>query len=368
MWRVESGQDVQDMARGAVLLGTGGGGDPYIGELFLRAQMQRGNFATIVDPADVDDDAFILSIFHIGAPPPFVEQLVSDRLQIRILERAQELAGRKVDALICAEIGGFNSTMPLALSAISGLPAIDADGIGRAFPRMEMTAFSIMGLRATPILLMDECGTEALIETADDRTCETVVRAVCSSAGAHITGAGYRMSGRDMKRCAVHGTVTQTLEIGRTIRLARENGEDIFGNLLRYLNRDGRHAHILFDGRIIDLKREIRDGWHWGRITMRGLGDSQDEFTVDLQNEFTVARLNGRTVTIMPDLISVLDRESGEPRTAESLGYGQRVKVLGYSANEILRRPESMAFVGPRCFGIDEDFRPIEELAPVGVF
>ncbi len=76
MWRVESVQDVQDMARGAVLLGTGGGGDPYIGELFLRAQMQRGKFATIVDPADVDDDAFILSIFHIGAPPPDSESLV----------------------------------------------------------------------------------------------------------------------------------------------------------------------------------------------------------------------------------------------------------------------------------------------------
>ena len=48
MFTVDTIQDIQDMARGAVLLGTGGGGDPYIGELFVRAQIKLGNFPTIV--------------------------------------------------------------------------------------------------------------------------------------------------------------------------------------------------------------------------------------------------------------------------------------------------------------------------------
>lgn len=359
---IDNMRDVRDMARGATLLGTGGGGDPYIGELFIGAQMQRGRYGKVIDPAEIDDDAFLVSIFHLGAPPPFVEQLVSEKLMIRILERAQEVAGRNIDALICAEIGGFNSTMPIALSAISGIPAVDADGIGRAFPRMEMTTFSIWGVSGSPALLMDEFGNETIIRAKDERTCENMCRAVCSSLGAHLAGTGFQMSGRQMKECAVLGTVTQTLEIGRTIREAREGAEDVFAELLRCLNKDGRYARILFDGKIVDIVREIRDGWHWGRITMRGLQNPDDEFTVELQNEFSVARLNGRTVTIVPDLISVLDRESGEPRTAESLSYGQRVKVLGYSANEILRRPKSLEFVGPKCFGIDEEFRPVEEL------
>ncbi|MGG6495451.1 UNVERIFIED_CONTAM: DUF917 domain-containing protein, partial [Bacteroidetes bacterium 56_B9] len=34
MLEITSDLDVQDMARGAVLLGSGGGGDPYVGELF----------------------------------------------------------------------------------------------------------------------------------------------------------------------------------------------------------------------------------------------------------------------------------------------------------------------------------------------
>jgi hypothetical protein len=49
-------------------------------------------------------------------------------------------------------------------------------------------------------------------------------------------------------------------------------------------------------------------------------------------NEYLVARHHGRTVTIVPDLIAILDAESAEPLTAEMLAYGQRVRVIGYSA------------------------------------
>jgi hypothetical protein len=189
-----------------------------------------------------------------------------------------------------------------------------------------------------------------------------MARAVCASLGAFVTGAAYPMSGLQMKRCSVHHTLSQAQQIGRCIRVARESSDDVFDRLLACLNTDGRHARILFDGKIVDVTHETRDGWHWGRATLRRLTDSADEFTVDTQNENTVARLNGRTVAMVPDLISVLDRESGEPLTAESLGYGQRVKVLGYSAPAILRRPESLKVVGPRCFGLKEDYQTIEEL------
>jgi DUF917 family protein len=166
-----------------------------------------------------------------------------------------------------------------------------------------------------------------------------------------------------MKICSVLGTVEQTLQIGRRIRTARESSRDVFEDLLAYLNTGGRFARILFDGKIVDVTHETRDGWHWGRATLVGLNDSTDEFTVEIQNEFTVARLNGRTVTIVPDLISVLDRETGEPLTGEMLSYGQRVKVLGYSADPMLRLPESLEVLGPPMFGIDEPFVTIEELS-----
>ncbi len=132
MRTVDTLQDIQDMARGAVLLGTGGGGDPYIGELFLQAQLRQGRTARIVDVEEVDDEAFVLSIAGIGAPSAMVEHLVSAKLLLKLLARAEAFYGRRVDVLISAEIGGVNSMFPLALSAISGVPVVDAlPGHGR---------------------------------------------------------------------------------------------------------------------------------------------------------------------------------------------------------------------------------------------
>lgn len=362
MRTVDTDQDIQDMARGAVFLGTGGGGDPYVGELFLRAQLKRGRKARIIELSELDDDAFVVSIAGIGAPSVNVEHLVSEKLLLRIFARAEAFYGHRIDALISAEIGGSNSMLPLALSAISGVPVIDGDGIGRAFPHVEMTTFSIFGARATPAILMDECGNFITLETVDDRTAEDLCRAAAGALGASIYSALYPMTGKVTKACAVPGTIDQTLQIGRRIRTARTSAGDVFGQLLAYLNANGRFATILFDGKIVDVTNETRDGWHWGRVTLNTLRSSKDEFTLEIQNEYTVARLNGRTVAIVPDLISVLDRESGEPLTGEALRYGQRVKVVGYSAHPLLKHPESLEVVGPRMFGIDEDFVPIEEL------
>jgi DUF917 family protein len=363
MFTVDSIQDIQDMARGAVLLGTGGGGDPYVGELFVAEQIKRGNYPRVISCDELADDAFVVSIAGIGAPTVIVEHLVSERALRELLTRTEAFYGRKIDALISAEIGGANSMFPLALSAISGVPVVDADGIGRAVPQLEMTTFSIYGARATPSLLMDDSGNVVTIDAVSDAMAEELSRVVAGAMGSMAFMAVYPMSGEQTRRVSVLRTITQTLEIGRCIRQARETSGDIFADLIACLSgRDGRTAKILFDGKITDVLHETRDSWHWGMATIQSLNGSDDQCTVEIRNEFIVARVNGATVTVVPDLITILDRESGEPLTAEMLAYGQRVKVLGYAADPMLRRPESLKVLGPRCFGVDEDFRPIEAL------
>lgn len=363
MITIKTPTDIKDIARGAVLLGTGGGGDPYIGELFLQSQLDHGKSPHVIPVEAVDDDALVITVAGVGSPPVMLEYLVSDDTLLDILARMEKLMGRKVDALISAEIGGINSMFPLALSAMTGLPVLDGDGVGRAVPRTEMCTFSIYGCLATPGIAMDELGNSVVIETIDDLTAEAVLRSVTSALGAHLFGAFYPMTGKQVKATAVRGTVTQTQNIGRCIRTGREGSGDVFAQLLDYLNsREGRCAHVLFDGKIADVTHETRDGWHWGRVTIVPLTSSDDVFTVDIQNEFTVARRNGRMVTVMPDLISILDRESAEPITAERLAYGQRVKVIGSSADPLLRTPQALAVMGPRKFHLEEDYIPLEEL------
>jgi DUF917 family protein len=365
MYTIATDQDVQDMARGAVFLGSGGGGDPYVGELYVRQQLVEGRPPRIVSAHELPDDAFVVSIAGVGAPTVLVEHLVSTNTLLRLLEATEKFHGRKVDALISAEIGGANSMFPLSLGARAGIPVIDGDGMGRAFPHIEMTTFSVYGCPSCPSILMDDSGNAAHVYATTDRIAEDMIRALCASLGSMIYGSFYPMSGRQAKELAVHDTITHTLEIGRRIRRARESQGDPVQDLLGFLNdpTQGRYAREIFNGRIVDIRHETREGWHWGRALISSGRGETPEFEIDIQNEYLVARHNGRTVTIVPDLIAVLDAESAEPLTAEMLSYGQRVRVIGYSAAPIMRRPESLKVFGPRMFGLDEDYRGVDALA-----
>ena len=251
---------------------------------------------------------------------------------------------------------------PLALSAVSGLPVLDADGIGRAVPQVEMTTFSIYGVHATPALMMDDSGNVVTIEAINDRIAEDFCRSTAAAMGSSAFAALYPMTGAQARKVAVKRTLSHTLGIGRCIREARDRSEDIFASLTSYLSSwDGRAASVLFDGKITDVTHETRDSWHWGQVTLQSLsGDAT--CIIEIRNEYIVARVDGKVLAIVPDLICILDRDSGEPLTGEMLAYGQCVKVLGYAADEMLRRPESLAVLGPKHFGLREEFQPIETL------
>lgn len=365
---IDNVEMIKDLARGAVLLGTGGGGDPYIGQLLLQQEVRDGRYVEVISADDLNDDALVVSVAGIGAPTVLVEHLQAKGVCEQLLHKMEKLIGRQVDAIIPAEVGGLNSIIPLALGAQVGLPVIDADGMGRAFPHIEMVTFSVYGKRVCPMIIQNELGDTVVIEQAStDRKAEDIARAVAGSLGAMVYSALYPMSGKDVKNKAILGSISYCLEIGRGIRESRANCVDPFSGLMKILNRANldRFATLLFDGKIVDIQRETRDGWHFATVEMRPLDDSNDVFKLELQNEYLTAQLNGRSVCLVPDLIATLDRETAEPVTAEKLKYGQRLKVIGLSAAPMMRRPECLEVFGPKAFGIKEKFVPIEELSRI---
>ena len=293
-----------------------------------------------------------------------VEHLLSSTLFTELLEKMEDHLGYNIDALISAEIGGLNSMMPLAVSAQKQLPVLDADGMGRAFPHLEMVTYSVYGCGATPAMLINELGDCTIVHSRDNLTAEKICRAITSSLGAMAYMALYPMTGKQVKDYAVHDTVSLCLAIGRCIREVREILDDPFAGLVAELNQpqDGRFCKLLFDGKIADVTHEIKDGWHFGTAKLVSNYGSHDVMVIDIQNEYLVARRNGDTVAIVPDLIITLDSETLEPLTAEMLKYGQRIKVVGLSAAPIMRRPECLDVFGPHAFGYKDAFRPLEDI------
>ena len=119
---------------------------------------------------------------------------------------------------------------------------------------------------------------------------------------------------------------------------------------------------MLFHGEIVDLRRETTRGFAVGHCRLAPLGGKGAPFEIEFQNENLVARQDGRIRAVVPDFVCVVDAESAEPITTEALRYGQRVKVIAASAAPVMRTPEALAIFGPRVFGVDADFVPLEEI------
>src|SRR5205809_199090 len=186
--------DLEDLAVGAAVLGTGGGGDPYIGKLLAQQAIREHGPVALVDVAEVPDDALVVPSAMMGAPTVMVEKLPSGDEIIRAFKMLEEYIGRQITHTVSIEAGGLNSTTPFSVAAQMKIPLVDADGMGRAFPEIQMVMPTMFGISATPMALADEKGNTALITTIDNRWTERFARSITVDMGATAMIALYTMS------------------------------------------------------------------------------------------------------------------------------------------------------------------------------
>ena len=150
--------DMTDIALGGAFLGTGGGGDPYIGRLMAEQAIDNHGPVEVIDVESLSDEALVIPVCMMGAPTVMLEKLPRGDEAINALRSLEAVLGRKADALFCIEAGGLNSTIPIAVAATAGLPIVDGDGMGRAFPELQMVSMTMFDIHACPMAMADEKG------------------------------------------------------------------------------------------------------------------------------------------------------------------------------------------------------------------
>jgi DUF917 family protein len=266
-----------------------------------------------------------------------------------------------VTALISAEIGGGNAMEPIITAASAGIPVVDGDGMGRAFPEMQMTTFSIYGHRSTPAALSDDRGNVVLFEHAvSEHWFERLARSAVVTMGGTAIGAEAPMPGAYVKRAAVPGTVTQAIRLGNLVLKANRE----HSNAIPLICAAEQGVHLM-DAKIVELKRHLRGGFAVGEIALEGIdAHAGSRAQVAFQNEFLSFERDGAVEVSVPDLIVILDVDTGHAITTEVLRYGQRVAVLALPCHDLLRTPEALAVVGPQAFGLEGVvFRPLARAA-----
>lgn len=361
MWHVDEAA-AEQIAIGAGILGTGGGGNPYLGKTHLRRLLREGTAPpTVVAPEEVPDDALIVTVGGMGAPTVGIERLARGDEWTVALRTLETHLGRRADFLVPGEIGGANSTRPLVCATQTGLPVVDGDGMGRAFPELQMKTFSIYGVKATPAAICDvRHNTTLFPDLPDTNTLERYARAVTIQMGGHAGYAFVPMSGAELKRTIIPHTMTLARDLGAAIETARRAHTDPITAALGVTG-----GEVLFGGKITDVERRMAAGFARGAVRLDGLGAWRGAtLTIDFQNENLIARQTGgdageRILAVVPDLICIVDSETAAPVTTEVLRYGLRVTVLGIPAPPLLRTAQALAVVGPRAFGYEVEYIPL---------
>ena len=348
--------DIEALAVGAWILGTGGGGSPYLALLNMRELYDKGVVCRLMDASELADDDLVAVCSNMGAPLVGQERLTDPNTMALAITMMEEYLGRKFRAVMSLEIGGGNSIQPFMGAAMLDLPVVDGDCMGRAFPEAQMTSFAIHDLQMYPLTLADVRDNAVVVARAASwKWMERISRKACVEVGSIASTCKAPRTGKEIKECAILGSTTKAIGIGQAVQAARRAHRDPIEAVLEV------EAGIkIFSGKIHDIARRTTEGFLRGTATIEGLDAFRGHvFKLAFQNEFAVGWLDGDPRVMTPDLICVLDTVAGDAIGTETLRYGQRVTVIALPAPSILLTPKGLEHVGPRAFGYDLDFRSV---------
>ena len=356
MKRLLDQDTLRAMARGCAVLGAGGGGDTYYALLQALQAAEDFGPATLVDVDDLPGDSLIMPCGGIGAPLVALEKIEAGDEGERLRDLMQRHTGRTVTALMAGEIGGGNGLVPVTWAARMGLPVVDADGMGRAFPLASQVTMELAGISPCPAVMTDERGNVVIFRTISGDWAERLERAAAAEFGGQGSSADFPMSAAQAREATVRGSVSQAIRIGEAVAAA------VGSPVAAVIAAVG--AFRLVGGKVLDVRREVTGGFMRGSVVIEGLGqDAGRLIRLELQNEHLVALERGRLLASVPDLITMLDSETADAISADRVSYGQRVVVIAFGCDPIWRTERGIAAVGPQAFGYDFDFVPVEELA-----
>lgn len=361
-YRVIDQQALAEITLGASILATGGGGDPEIGLLWAINVVEQGKEIVMIDPEAMPDEALATIAGCLGAALVLTEKPPNGQELFWCYEKLRRYMGKPVQAVVPPEAGGVNTPVPMAVAGAVGVPVIDADGMGRAFPELQMTSFFIHGVSPSPTAAADEKGHVTIADTQDAHLAERIIRNAAMAYGGISWIAGYPMTGRQLKQTAILHSISLAWELGRRVFVARRKHLDPIKEII-----DLTGGYRVFQGKIIDINREFgaekTKGFSLGRITMEGIETFKGRTAkLNFQNEWLVLEIDGEVCCLPPDLICILDPATGEPIRTDIVRYGYRGTVVVIPAHERMRTELGIKTFGPRYFGYDHDYVPVEKL------
>jgi len=370
MFILSKKEDVEDFIRGATFYGTGGGGDPVRGLKILLNDLEEGKKLGWKSISELEGDLWSVCPVSVGSISPETEEMKEKKKSlgfvrklprnafITAVKELEKYTGQKAELIVAAELGGGNCAGAMDVAAKMGRILVDGDYTGRGSPEAVQSTAYLFNKNVLPIALADEYGDVLILKNAINSEVIERIGKFISEATYGIAEACRFIPLKDLKKVIIPGTLTESYELGKTIRIARESGKNPAMVLV-----EEKNAYLLFEGKVIDKQWRDIDGYTVGTSTFAGEGKFEgNEFKIWFKNENHISWLNGEIYVTSPDVIEVVRRKDGEPIVNTDLRVGEEVSILGMAGRSVYRTKKGLKAFGPRRFGFDHEYIPIEKL------
>ena len=370
--RILEEQELVDMLVGSCIQSTRGC-DPKESIKKIKEALNKGKQFKIISTDNFPDDWMVVAVQGIGGGGAW--QHVIERTQrqnlptitkaeanSRVAELLSEHMGKEVKALIRSEAAEATTTA-LLVAADKGIPTLDAGITGRAVPEVQQSIPWINGIASIPTAIITPWGDEVIIKHAiDEYRVEDISRAIAVASGGSATITMTPMSGKQLNQGAIPGNLSEAILFGKTVREATQAGKDPIEALI-----DASNGYKLFQGIVTKSDERGDRGFNWVDVEIRGTQEyAGHTYKVFVKNENIVSWLDDELDAISPDYIYNLNPETGESTTGGSGvgGYPLDVEVvmIGVPAPEQWRSKKGIELMGPKHFGFDFEYTPIEKL------
>ncbi|MGC8961934.1 MAG: DUF917 domain-containing protein [Candidatus Bathyarchaeia archaeon] len=366
--RILNEQDLEDLLVGAKILGAGGGGEVEWAKPLIDEVFRKGWEFKIMDISEIPRDEMLAIVGAVGGG---VEEEIRKKVEglPRLRERPEILAerllsdflGSKPYALVPSEIGPGNTILPLYVAAATERGVVDGDCCGRAKPEIAISTTNVMKLPITPLAISTPFGDNMILTKAlNDSRAEDICRFMAIASGGLCGVARCPNRAVDYERAIVRGSISDSIRIGGEVRKALNRGGDPIAAVIKASN-----GYRLFEGIVESFERQEKGGFMWGTINLKGFGGYENHsLKIWFKNEYLISWLDGRPFVTCPDTICVVDSEKGFGLSCwgEDFKSGRCVTVIGRQSHKIWRMKDGIKIFGPRHFGFDIEYRPIEDV------
>lgn len=356
--------ELYDILTGCTILGTGGGGPLEMGKRMIDMALDAGKTFRLVALDDVPDGDLIITPYYCGAVSPEDEDItkkyghlkeMAGEPVVKAVQVMESYLGRRIDGVISTEIGGANTAAAFIAGAMLDKYIVDADPVGRAVPELQHSTYYLNGISITPMAIVNPFGESAIFtEVVDDFRAEAMVRSIAVASKNTVAVADHLTTGTSIKSSVIPGVISTALAMGKAHREAIENQANIGEAIAAAGN-----GRVAFKGTVGQFHWETVEGFTVGEVLIDGEGPyTGHNLRIWFKNEHIVSWLNGKPYINAPDMICLIDSNTGKPVTNPYYEVGKPLTAIALPAPKEWTTESGLDCFSAKYFGFDIEYVP----------